>query len=74
MLQNTEATKIAVVDGANDKKIDALVIDDENRNIIIIQGKFYETGKIDSEPLNEILSAWVRLQDLCSLQNDGNNK
>lgn len=74
LLQNTEATKIAVVDGANDKKIDALVIDDENRNIIIIQGKFYETGKIDSEPLNEILSAWVRLQDLHSLQNDGNNK
>ncbi|MCL2099140.1 MAG: AIPR family protein, partial [Oscillospiraceae bacterium] len=74
LLQNTEATKIAVVDGANDKKIDALVIDDENRNIIIIQGKFYGTNKIDSEPLNEILSAWIRLQDLHSLQNDGNNK
>ncbi|MDR1099475.1 MAG: AIPR family protein [Treponema sp.] len=74
LLQNTEAAKIAVVDGANDKKIDALVIDDDNRNIIIVQGKFYGTGKIDSEPLNEILSAWVRLQDLHSLQNDGNNK
>jgi hypothetical protein len=74
LLQNTEATKIAVVDGANDKKIDALVIDDDNRNIIVIQGKFYETGKIDSEPLNEILSAWVRLQDLHSLQNEGNNR
>jgi hypothetical protein len=74
LLQNTEATKIAVVDGANDKKIDALVIDDDNRNIIIVQGKFYETGKIDSEPLNEILSAWVRLQDLHSLQNDGNDR
>jgi len=74
LLQNKEATKIAVVDGANDKKIDAIVIDDENRNIIIIQGKFYETGKIDSKPLNEVLSAWIRLQDLHSLQNDGNNK
>lgn len=74
LLQNTEATKIAVVDGANDKKIDALVIDDENRSIIIIQGKFYKTSKIDSEPLNEILAAWVRLQDLHSLQNDGNNR
>ncbi|MDR3328169.1 MAG: AIPR family protein [Prevotellaceae bacterium] len=74
LLQNTEATKMVVVDGANDKKIDALVIDDDNRNIIIIQGKFYQSGKIDSEPLNEILSAWVRLQDLHSLQNDGNNR
>jgi hypothetical protein len=74
LLQTPEATKINVIDGANDKKIDALVIDDENRSVIVIQGKFYQTGKIDSEPLNEILSAWVRLQDLHSLQANGNDK
>jgi hypothetical protein len=74
LLQSAEATKMVVVDGANDKKIDALVIDDENRNIIIIQGKFYEGGTIDSVPLQEILSAWVRIQDLHSLQTDGNDK
>ena len=74
LLQSTEATKINVIDGANDKKIDALVIDDENRAVIIVQGKFFQTGTIDSEPLNEILSAWVRLQDLHSLQADGNDR
>jgi hypothetical protein len=74
LLQSPQATKICVVDGANDKKIDALVIDDENRNILIIQGKFFETGTIDSGPLQEILAAWVRIQDLHSLQTDGNDK
>jgi hypothetical protein len=74
LLQSPEATKIVVVDGANDKKIDALVIDDENRSIIIIQGKFFESGSVDAGPLQEILSAWVRIQDLQSLQNDGNDK
>lgn len=74
LLQPTEATKMYVIDGANDKKIDALIIDDENRNVIIIQGKFFQSSKIDSEPLNEILSAWIRLQDLHSLQADGNDK
>jgi hypothetical protein len=74
LLQSPEATKIDVVDGANDKKIDAIVIDDENRNVIIIQGKFYNSTKIDSEPLNEILSAWINIQDLHSLQNNGNDK
>jgi len=74
LLQSVEATKITVVDGANDKKIDALVVDDENRNIIIIQGKFFDSGIVDSVPLQEVLSAWVRIQDLHSLQTDGNDK
>jgi hypothetical protein len=74
LLQSPESTKMVVVDGANDKKIDALVIDDESRTIIIIQGKFFESGTIDSEPLQEILSAWVRIQNLQSLQTDGNDR
>jgi len=74
LLQSPEATKIEVVDGANDKKIDALVIDDENRTVLIIQGKFFEYGSIDSSPLQEVLSAWVRIQNLQSLQTDGNDK
>jgi hypothetical protein len=74
LLQSPEATKIDVVDGANDKKIDAIVIDDENRNVIIIQGKFYDFTNVDSEPLSEILSAWVNIQDLHSLQNNGNDR
>jgi hypothetical protein len=74
LLRSPEATKVEVVDGANDKKIDALVIDDENRTILIIQGKFFNSNNIDSSPLQEILSAWVRLQNLQSLQTDGNDK
>lgn len=74
LLQSPQATKICVIDGANDKKIDALIIDDDNRNILIIQGKFFDSRTIDSEPLNEILSAWIRIQDLHSLQTDGNDK
>ena len=74
LLRSPEATKIEVVDGANDKKIDALVIDDENRTVIIVQGKFIDSSAVDSGPLNEILSAWVRIQNLQSLQTDGNDK
>ncbi len=50
---------MCVVDGANDNIIEALVIDDDNRNTIIVQGKFSESGSIDSSPLQEILSAWA---------------
>lgn len=74
LLQTLEATKIEVIDGANDKKIDALVIDDENRIVHIIQGKFFEYKSIDSSPLQEVLSAWVRIQNLQSLQTNGNDK
>lgn len=74
LLRPVEAAKMEVVDGANDKQIDALVVDDENRAIIIIQGKFYESKTIDSGPLQEILAAWVRIQELQSLQTDGNDK
>lgn len=74
LLRSPEATKIEVVDGANDKKIDALVVDDENRAVIIVQGKFFEAGDVNSEPLQEILSAWVRVHNLQSLQTDGNDK
>jgi hypothetical protein len=74
LLQSTEATKLFVIDGANDKKIDALIIDDENNRVIIVQGKFYNAKIIDSEPLQEILSAWARIQNLHSLQNDGNDR
>ena len=58
LLQSPQATKICVVDGANDKKIDALVIDDENRNILIIQGKFYESVNCGIVLLNPC-SCWL---------------
>ena len=54
--------------------MDAVVIDDEDRRVLIIQGKFMSASQVNSEPLREILGAWVRLHDLQSLQQDCNEK
>ena len=63
-----------IVDGRNDKKIDAVYVNDEQQEIVIIQGKFYSKEKIDSSPLNEVLAAWVSVSDLLKLEKDANNK
>ena len=63
-----------ITDGQKDKQIDAVIIDDDDRRVIIIQGKFVAATQVDSEPLREVLSAWVRLQDLSGLQQDCNEK
>ena len=68
------ATKDNVTDGANDKQIDAIVVDDDERRVLVIQGKFLDGTKVDGEPLREVLSAWARLNDLGSLQKDCNEK
>ena len=58
-----------VTDGAGDKQIDAVYIDDEASVIHIIQGKFYSGGTIDAEPLREVLSSWRYLKDLPAILN-----
>jgi len=63
-----------ITDGQDDKGIDALFIDDEQRQIIIIQAKFYNVASINHEPLHEILAAWLQLQDLETLQENANHK
>lgn len=63
-----------IVDGAHDKQIDAIVIDDDRSLVRIIQGKFTKGEQIDAEPLREILAAWMQLKDLARLQNVGNAK
>jgi hypothetical protein len=63
-----------ITDGADDKQIDAIVVDDEKQTVFIIQGKYISTGSIDAEPLREVLSSWMQLRDLISLQNMGNDK
>lgn len=63
-----------ITDGADDKQIDAVVVNDDDRKAIIIQGKFIGERTVDSEPLREVLAAWMRLQDLGSLQRDCNQK
>lgn len=48
--------KFCITDGADDKQIDAVYIDNDARTIFIIQGKFYN-GTIDAEPIREVVAA-----------------
>lgn len=63
-----------IVDGKNDKKIDAVYINDEEQEIVIVQGKFYSKDKIDSTPLSETLVAWVNIGNLRNLESGANEK
>jgi len=73
-LRDLNQTKYDITDGADDKQIDAIVIDDNNSTIYIIQGKFIGTSKVDAEPLREVLSSWLQLKNLVRLQETGNEK
>lgn len=72
--QDRNQTKDSITDGADDKQIDAIVIDDEKQTVYILQGKFIQDTTIDAEPLREVLSSWVQLKDLMRLQLIGNAK
>ena len=74
MLRDRIAARDDITDGADDKQIDAVIVDDDERRIVIVQGKFLNANKVDGEPLREVLGAWARLQDLESLQRDCNEK
>ncbi len=74
LLRDAVATRDDITDGANDKQIDAIIVEDEERRVIVIQGKFIDGSPVDGEPLREVLGAWMRLQDLPSLQKDANDK
>lgn len=67
-------TKDCITDGAEDKQIDAIVIDDDRSIVTILQGKFIGSEKVDAEPLREVLSSWIQLKDLVRLQEIGNTK
>ena len=67
-------TKDDMTDGADDKQIDAMFIDDNQQTIFVLQGKFIGNGAVDAEPLREVLSSWVQLRDLVRLQEVGNSK
>lgn len=66
--------KNCITDGANDKQIDAIYIDDQSCTIYIVQGKFYGKDAIDATPLREVLSSWIQIQDLAHLQEGANDK
>lgn len=67
-------TREDVTDGADDKQIDAIVVDDEASTVYILQGKFIGEGQVDAEPLREVLSSWVQLKNIVKLQETGNLK
>jgi hypothetical protein len=71
-LKDMNETKDCITDGADDKQIDALVIDDEKSTVFVIQGKFIGADKVDAEPLREVLSSWIQMKDLVKLQEGAN--
>ena len=72
--QDRNQTKAAITDGANDKQIDAIVVDVETQIVYILQGKYLSGEILDAGPLREVLSSWIQLKDLVRLQSVGNVK
>ena len=73
-MRDMHETRDDITDGADDKQIDAIVIDNDKSIIYIIQGKFISEGAVDAEPLREVLSSWIQLRDLERLQVVGNSR
>ncbi|MHC1698602.1 MAG: AIPR family protein [Geobacteraceae bacterium] len=63
-----------ITDGADDKQIDAIFVDDDRATIFVVQGKFIGGTTVDAVPLREVLSSWIQMRDLVRLQEVGNNK
>lgn len=70
---DTFETKDCITDGAGDKQIDAVYIDNQSCTIYIIQGKFYGGDTVDAGPLRDVLSSWSQIQDLAHLQEGANH-
>lgn len=71
---DTIETKSCMTDGAGDKQIDAVYVDNQASVIYIIQGKFYGGSSVDAEPLREVLASWIQINDLPKLQDAANEK
>lgn len=72
-LRTAIQAKDDITDGKNDKEFDAVIVDDEKRQIVIVQSKFY-AGSVDHQPLQEILATWLQIQNLPGLQANCNGK
>jgi hypothetical protein len=62
-----------ITDGPNDKEIDAVIVDEEKRQVIIVQSKFF-AGSVDHQPLQEVLSTWFQIQNIAALQETANER
>lgn len=74
LFRDMNETRDDITDGADDKQIDTLIVDDDKSLVRIVQGKFIQTGTVDAEPLREVLSSWLQIKDLARLQNVANQK
>ena len=74
LLRDDAQTRDDITDGADDKEIDAVIVDEEEQRIVVIQGKFITTGQVDGGPIQEVLTAWLRIQQLDSLQKNCNER
>lgn len=74
LFRDMNETRDDITDGAGDKQIDAIIIDDDNSIVRIVQGKFIQGGVVDAEPLREVLSSWIQIKDLSRLQNVASTK
>lgn len=74
LFRDMNETRADITDGADDKQIDAIIVDDDKSIVRIIQGKFVGNGQVDSEPLREVLSSWLQIKDLARLQNVANSR
>lgn len=71
--QDPVAVRDMVTDGANDKGIDAVYVDDDSQLIHIIQGK-YSKGSIDTSAVEECMNAAEYLGNLDDLETNCNEK
>lgn len=71
---DTIEAKDCITDGAGDKQIDAVYIDNQASVVYIIQGKFYSGDTIGAEALREVLSSWIQIKNLKELQDSANEK
>ena len=74
ILRDDAQTRDDITDGPDDKEIDAVIVDEEEQRIVVIQGKFITTGQVDGGPIQEVLTAWLRIQQLDSLQKNCNER
>jgi hypothetical protein len=68
-LRTREQARAEITDGQNDKQIDAIVIDDEQRRIVVLQGKFYGVTVVDAGPLQETFQPGPRSRTFPSSRN-----
>ncbi len=74
LLRPLSTIQFELTDGPNDKKIDAIVIDDDTRQVFIIQGKYLSDMQVGPDGVGELSAAWDFLKKPNFIQSFGNGK